>query len=124
MVVVDEVFQESSSSPSLPRGTNMEVSPPIPGGGQAQLTPRPTTTTAPTKRTVNERSPENMDGNARSVRHRMNEFDLGNVFEQIEKKMREKVGQVVETTPEDLKVSMKRGLDVMMSSMLEVMSHL
>lgn len=88
----------------------MEVNSPQPAQGAAA------------KRTVEERSPQVDAG--RNVRQRLNEFDMGQVFEEIEARMRRRAEEVVEGTPVEMKESMRKGMEAMLTYAQEVMSSL
>ena len=127
MQVSDEVFNETSNSQSTAHGaegvSNMETTPPRrinpPPPPQEQVVPP--TGPGGSKRTVDERSPAS-EVSSRSVRQRLNEFDIGEAFGSIEDKIKESVKEVIASTPEAMKESMTKGLEIMMKSIHEVMN--
>ena len=73
------------------------------------------------KRTVDERSPETVQ-QVRSVRPRMNEFDIGEAFAVIEDNMKKGMEQALSMTPEALQGCMKAAMDTMVQTMRGVMN--
>ena len=76
-----------------------------------------------TKRTIEERSPENIQV-SRSVRQRLNEFDMGAAFSIVEESMLKGVQDAINITPESLQACMKQGMETLMSSMRGMMSNI
>jgi len=66
-------------------------------------------------------SPGQLQG-IRSIRRRLNEDDLGDIFSNISKVMRNEIGSVVGNTPKELQQVMKDGLEVVVKAVEEVMS--
>jgi hypothetical protein len=75
------------------------------------------------KRTVEERSP-GAEENPRNVRPRMNEFDMGVVFGEIEETMSNSMKEVVMKAPEEVREGMKAGFDVVMKAVHKMMNAL
>jgi len=67
------------------------------------------------------RSPGQLQG-IRSIRRRLNEDDLGDIFSNISKVMRNEIGSVVGNTPKELQQVMKDGLEVVVKAVEEMMS--
>ena len=66
------------------------------------------------------RSPAQMQG-IRSVRRKLNEEDLGDIFNNISSVMRNEIESVVGNTPKEMQKVMKDGLEVMAKTVEEVM---
>ena len=108
-MVVDEVFTSpNSGTPSRPIQRDSQATNPGREGAAA-------------KRTAAERSPNNDQG-VRSVKQRLNEFDIGAAFGIIEENLRTSVEQVIQITPEELKECMQLGLQAVMKAMQDAMS--
>ena len=67
------------------------------------------------------RSPGQVLG-IRSVRRRLNEDDLGDIFSNISSVMRKEIGSVVGNTPKEMQQVMKNGMEVVAKAVEEVMS--
>jgi hypothetical protein len=73
------------------------------------------------KRTVEERSPDQRE-NVRVNRARMDEFDLGKMYEEISKKIVEGTKSLIEKAPESFKKELGAGLDLLLEGMKEIMN--
>jgi len=70
-----------------------------------------------------ERSPTMAEESERR-RRRLNEFEIGKLFEKIEEGMRSKVEEVVAKAPDGLKETLKEGMGAVMNAMVELMNGL
>jgi len=68
------------------------------------------------------RSPGQLQG-IKSIRRRLNEDDLGDIFSNISSVMRKELGSVVGKTPNEMQQVMKDGLEVVVKAVEEVMSR-
>jgi hypothetical protein len=73
------------------------------------------------KRNLEERSPGVHEGQ-RVNRRRVNEFDMGKMFEEVVKKMGREVDNLIERAPDGFKKELKEGLEIMMSGMKSIMN--
>jgi hypothetical protein len=73
------------------------------------------------KRTVDQRSPQ-AEELERNIRRKVNEFDMGELFEKILNQMEKEVENVVSTAQEGLKGPLKEGMEVVMAAMGRMMS--
>jgi hypothetical protein len=73
------------------------------------------------KRNLQERSPGQHE-DTRANRPRLDEFDIGKVFEELDRKLRIGMGELVDNAPEDYKDTLRKGLDVMLEGMKSVMN--
>jgi hypothetical protein len=73
------------------------------------------------KRNLDERSPGVHDGQ-RVNRKRLNEFEMGEVFEEIVKRMNRDLSNLMEKAPEGFKSELKEGLEIMMEGMKDIMN--
>ncbi len=73
------------------------------------------------KRNLEERSPGVHDGQ-RVNRRRVNEFDMGKMFDEVVKKMGREVDNLIERAPDGFKKELKEGLEIMMSGMKSIMN--
>ena len=112
-MVVDEVFSSpnTNSSTGTPARPTQSVNQPLNQGREG----------AAAKRTAAERSP-NTDQGSRSVKQRLNEFDIGAAFGIIEENQKASVEQVIQITPTELKECMQLGLQAVMKAMQGAMS--
>jgi hypothetical protein len=69
------------------------------------------------------RSPAQLQG-IRSVRRKLNEEDLGDIFNNISSVMRNEIEAVVGNTPKEMQKVMKDGLEVMVKTVEEVMNRI
>jgi len=69
------------------------------------------------------RSPGQLQG-IRSARRRLNEEDLGDIFNNISKVMRKEIESVVGNTPKELQEGMKDGMEVMAKAVEEMMNRI
>jgi hypothetical protein len=73
------------------------------------------------KRNLEERSPGAHDGQ-RVNRRRVNEFDMGKMFDDVVRKMGKDIDSLIERAPEMFKRELKEGLEIMMSGMKNIMN--
>jgi hypothetical protein len=73
------------------------------------------------KRNLEERSPGVHDGQ-RVNRRRVNEFDMGKMFDDVVRKMGKDINSLIERAPEVFKRELKEGLEIMMSGMKSIMN--
>jgi hypothetical protein len=73
------------------------------------------------KRNLEERSPGQHD-NVRTNRPRLDEFDVGNICEEIDKKMRKGMAGLIEMAPEDFRDKLRAGLETLLEGMKGVMN--
>jgi hypothetical protein len=73
------------------------------------------------KRNLEERSPGMHDGQ-RVNRRRVNEFEMGKMFEEIVKKMEREIDSLIDRAPDVFKRELKEGLGIMMDGMQSVMN--
>ncbi len=73
------------------------------------------------KRTVEERSPE-QGVNVRVNRARLDEFDLGKLCEEINKKIYEGTRVLIDKAPDSYKKELGAGLDLLLEGMREIMN--
>jgi hypothetical protein len=73
------------------------------------------------KRNLEERSPGVHEGQ-RVNRRRVNEFEMGKMFDEVVKKMGRDVDSLIERAPEGFKRELKEGLEIMMSGMKSIMN--
>jgi hypothetical protein len=73
------------------------------------------------KRNLEERSPGVHDGQ-RVNRKRLNEFEMGEVFEEIVKRMNRDLSNLMEKATEGFKNELKEGLEIMMEGMKDIMN--
>jgi hypothetical protein len=73
------------------------------------------------KRNLEERSPGQHD-NVRTNRPRLDEFDVGNICEEIDKKMRKGMAGLIEMAPEDFRDKLRAGLELLLEGMKGVMN--
>ncbi len=73
------------------------------------------------KRTIEERSPEQRE-NVRVNRARLDEFDLGKMCEEINKKIVEGTRSLIDKAPDSLKKELGAGLDLLLEGMKEIMN--
>ncbi len=73
------------------------------------------------KRNLEERSPGVHEG-VRVNRRRVNEFEMGKLFEEIVRKMERDIDSLIEKAPEVFKRELKEGLEIMMGGMKGVMN--
>jgi len=69
------------------------------------------------------RSPGQMQG-IKSIRRRLNDDDLGDIFSNISSVMRNEIVSVVGNTPKEMQVVMKDGLEVMAKAVEEMMDRI
>jgi len=69
------------------------------------------------------RSPGQLQG-IRSIRRRLNDDDLGDVFSNISSVMRKEIVSVVGNTPKEMQVVMKDGLEVLAKAVEEMMDRI
>ena len=69
------------------------------------------------------RSPGQLQG-IRSARRRLNEEDLGDIFNNISSVMRKEIESVVGNTPKDFQEGMKDGMEVMAKAVEELMNRI
>lgn len=117
--VMDEIFintpQRQQGRDTTPPPTNMA------GNTGGTPHPPPPQVTERSKRTVDERSPAT-EANVRSVRQRLNEFDLGAAFGQIEDQLKVSIREVINGTPDQLKECMTKGMEALVKGMHQVMN--
>ena len=75
------------------------------------------------KRTVEERSPVT-EAPVRNTKPRLNEFDLGELFGQVEEKLTVSMAEAVAVAPPDLKEAMRAGMEAVKKAVLGVMNGL
>jgi hypothetical protein len=73
------------------------------------------------KRNLEERSPGQHD-DIRTNRPRLDEFDVGTLCEEIDKKMRKGMAGLIEMAPDDFKEKLKEGLEVLLDGMKGIMN--
>jgi hypothetical protein len=73
------------------------------------------------KRNLEERSPGMHEGQ-RVNRRRVNEFEMGKMFEEIVKKMERDIDSLIDRAPDAFKRELKEGLGIMMDGMQSMMS--
>jgi hypothetical protein len=73
------------------------------------------------KRNLEERSPGQHD-NVRTNRPRLDEFDVGNNCEEIDKKMRKGMAGLIEMAPEDFRDKLRTGLETLLEGMKGIMN--
>jgi hypothetical protein len=73
------------------------------------------------KRNLQDRSPGQHE-DVRTNRPRLDEFDVGKMCEEIDRKMRRGMAEIIEGTPEDFKDKLKTGLEVLLEGMKNVMN--
>ncbi len=75
------------------------------------------------KRTIEERSP-NMEVPLRNIRQRLNEFDVAEIFSEVEYKLAKSLEEVVASTPEPLKEAMAVGMAPVRSAIVGILNGL
>ncbi len=73
------------------------------------------------KRNLEERSPGAHDG-VRVNRRRVNEFEMGKMFDDIVKKMEKDIDSLIEKAPDMFKRELRDGLEIMMGGMKSIMN--
>ena len=75
------------------------------------------------KRTVEERSPAS-EAPVRNTRPRLNEFDLGELFGQVEDKMSKSMEEAVSCAPVEVRDAMRAGMEAVKEAVLGIMNGL
>jgi hypothetical protein len=73
------------------------------------------------KRNLQDRSPGQHE-DTRTNRPRLDEFEIGKVFEEMDRRMRNGMMALIEGAPEEYKETLKNGFDVMLEGMKSVMN--
>lgn len=73
------------------------------------------------KRTVTQRSPQ-VEELERNTRRRLNEFDMGELFEKILSQMEQEMEKVVSTAHDEVRKPMKEGMSIVMAAMSKMMT--
>ncbi|MFN9904602.1 MAG: hypothetical protein ACK56F_00575, partial [bacterium] len=73
------------------------------------------------KRTVTQRSPQ-VEELERNTRRRLNEFDMGELFEKILSQMEQEMEKVVSSAHEEVRKPMKEGMSIVMAAMSKMMT--
>jgi hypothetical protein len=73
------------------------------------------------KRNLDERSPGQHE-DIRTNRPRLDEFDVGTICEEIDKKMRKGMAGLIEMAPEDFREKLREGLETLLEGMKGVMN--
>jgi hypothetical protein len=73
------------------------------------------------KRNLQERSPGQHE-DTRANRPRLDEFEIGKVFEELDRKLRSGMGELVDGAPEDYTERLRKGLELMLEGMKNMMN--